>query len=462
MNSKHRPQSARRFGLLASVLAKVVFVGLLLGGGLPALAFNTIWDADTSLVVGVFNLVVLAGSKSDSLLVNPTNGTVRVVVTHPDTFTLRYPGPDAGALSNVVNSGSGTVSSCTPVGSNNDVTIAPTSGVTLDVTFTPASSPVCAAAVASGGGGGGSTYTTPFISLVAPGAGQALNAGGSFQILWSAGGTGLTVIRLTLSTDGGATFPTVIAASAYNGSQYYWTVPDLNSSQAVVKAEALGVSGTLATAQSQIFYIVGSTTVAVTPPPPPETAATTDTTVLPPAPTPTEPTDVTAAEAAAPAADPTSSGSYSPTAAVEATPTINVDKDLEPPPPEKPALCQSGSLIKGSRPSVYFCGKDGKRYVFPNERIFFTWYNNFSTVKTLADTVLAEIALGGNVTYKPGIRMIKIQTDPKTYAVARNGLLRWVKTEEAARRIYGDDWNKKIDDVPDAFFFNYKIGDPIE
>ena len=58
--------------------------------------------------------------------------------------------------------------------------------------------------------------------------------------------------------------------------------------------------------------------------------------------------------------------------------------------------------------------------------------------------------------------MVKITTDPKTYAVAGGEVLRWVKTEAVAVSLYGVDWNKKIDDVPDAFFINYTIGDSID
>ncbi|MFC1612495.1 hypothetical protein ACFL29_01455 [Patescibacteria group bacterium] len=121
----------------------------------------------------------------------------------------------------------------------------------------------------------------------------------------------------------------------------------------------------------------------------------------------------------------------------------------------------SGDLIKASLPAVYYYSADGKRYVFPNEKTYFTWYSNFLSVKTITDAQLAAIQIGGNVTYKPGLKMVKIQTDPKTYAVAGGEVLRWVKSEEVAKGLYGNDWNKKIEDVPDAFFINYSVGDPI-
>ncbi|MDF1496811.1 MAG: hypothetical protein P1P90_01995 [Patescibacteria group bacterium] len=121
----------------------------------------------------------------------------------------------------------------------------------------------------------------------------------------------------------------------------------------------------------------------------------------------------------------------------------------------------SGDLIKASTPAVYYYGADGKRYVFPTEKTFLSWYDNFDSVKTITDAELASLPIGGNVTYRPGVRMIKITTDPKTYAVGTNGILRHITSEEIAVALYGSDWNTKIDDIPDTFFVNYNIGDPI-
>lgn len=111
--------------------------------------------------------------------------------------------------------------------------------------------------------------------------------------------------------------------------------------------------------------------------------------------------------------------------------------------------------------AVYFLAKNGKRYVFPNDKIFFSWYNDFSTVKIVTPEQMASYTIGGNVTYRPGVRMVKITSDPKVYAVEKGGKLRWVKTEAAAVAIYGSNWNKMIDDLSDAFFVNYTMGNEI-
>lgn len=125
---------------------------------------------------------------------------------------------------------------------------------------------------------------------------------------------------------------------------------------------------------------------------------------------------------------------------------------------------QAGDLIRGETFSaVYYYGNDGFRYVFPNLNTYKTWYGeDFSSVVWVSDAQLAGIQIGGNVTYKPGSRMVKIDTDPRTYAVAANGTLRHVGSESVATSLYGSAWNTMIDDMPDAFFTNYTIGDAID
>lgn len=122
----------------------------------------------------------------------------------------------------------------------------------------------------------------------------------------------------------------------------------------------------------------------------------------------------------------------------------------------------SGQLIRGeSFPAVYYVGADGFRYVFPTDKTYFTWYSNFDDVIWITDTELGKMQIGGNVTYRPGVKMVKIQSDPKTYAVDQDGTLRHIATESVATSLYGSTWNTQIDDIPDAFFGNYTIGDPI-
>lgn len=125
------------------------------------------------------------------------------------------------------------------------------------------------------------------------------------------------------------------------------------------------------------------------------------------------------------------------------------------------ATLSAGDLIKASGPAVYYYAADGKRYVFPNEKTYFSWYQNFNSVKTITDAELAAIMIGGNVTERAGTKLVKITTDPKVYAVTNWGVLHWVESEAVAKGLFGDNWAQRVIDVPDAFFVNYTVGSSV-
>lgn len=111
--------------------------------------------------------------------------------------------------------------------------------------------------------------------------------------------------------------------------------------------------------------------------------------------------------------------------------------------------------------AVYYYALDGKRYVFPNEKVYFTWFRDFAKVQTIAIDQMSLIPIGGNVTYKPGSKLVKFQTDPKTYLVTKGGVLRWAQSEDVARAWFGQAWNTQVDDITEAFYVNYKFGQPV-
>jgi hypothetical protein len=123
------------------------------------------------------------------------------------------------------------------------------------------------------------------------------------------------------------------------------------------------------------------------------------------------------------------------------------------------AAAQAGDLIKmDGLSSVYYLGNDGKRYVFPSESVYFSWYQDFSSVVTIPASELQSYPLGANVTMRPGTKLVKITTDPSVYAVTPNGVLRKIQSESDAITLYGTNWAKMVVDVSDAFFTNYSVG----
>ena len=123
---------------------------------------------------------------------------------------------------------------------------------------------------------------------------------------------------------------------------------------------------------------------------------------------------------------------------------------------------QPGDLFKTSDiSSVYYLGTDNKRYVFPSESVYFSWYKDFNSVIDIPASELQSYPLGGNVVMRAGTKLVKITTDPSVYAVEPSGLLRQIKDEVQAKRLYGNNWARRVADIPDAFFVNYQVGEEL-
>jgi hypothetical protein len=124
----------------------------------------------------------------------------------------------------------------------------------------------------------------------------------------------------------------------------------------------------------------------------------------------------------------------------------------------------AGTLIKtADNSAVYYYAEDGKRYVFPNQATYDTWYmGDFSGVEVVSMSEMGDIQLGGNIPYRAGTRMIKLNNDPKVYTLEPGGVLRHVPSEAVAADLFGASWNTKIDDMPDSFFAStYTYGDAL-
>ncbi|MFA5318535.1 MAG: hypothetical protein WC323_03635 [Patescibacteria group bacterium] len=127
--------------------------------------------------------------------------------------------------------------------------------------------------------------------------------------------------------------------------------------------------------------------------------------------------------------------------------------------PQAQAAASAGDLIKmDGLSSVYYLAADGKRYVFPNESTYFSWYSDWSGVVTVSQSELEGYPLGKNITVRPGTKLVKITTNPTVYAVEPNGTLRSIVSEANAIALWGANWAKRVIDVPDSFFTNYITG----
>lgn len=102
----------------------------------------------------------------------------------------------------------------------------------------------------------------PVVALSSPAGGENWNVGDLHAITWSAtDNVGVSEIDLTYSTDGGATFPNVIASDVPNTGTYAWTVPSVLTGAARVRVIARDASGNVAADSSHTSFTTSGWTI---------------------------------------------------------------------------------------------------------------------------------------------------------------------------------------------------------
>ncbi|MFA6522260.1 MAG: S8 family peptidase [Patescibacteria group bacterium] len=139
-------------------------------------------------------------------------------------------------------------------------------------------------------------------------------------------------------------------------------------------------------------------------------------------------------------------------------------------PAEEPSLSASSIgttvLRNATSPSVYDVA-GGARRVFINAFAYFTYFDSFDAVGTVADTDLANYKLAGLVLPKPGTVLVKIQSVPTVYAIEANPsnayrpYLREILSETDAIAMYGAHWADYVIDIEPTFFSKFTMGTPI-
>ncbi len=122
-----------------------------------------------------------------------------------------------------------------------------------------------------------------------------------------------------------------------------------------------------------------------------------------------------------------------------------------------------GSWIKTQdSKTVYFLDKNNIRHSYPNQNIWESYFgNDFSSVKEISKETLSIYPLGRNVPYKSG-SLVKMPSTPKVYLVGENAIMQWLKTENTAKKLFGNLWNKIIKTLDESLFGDYVIGADID
>lgn len=117
-------------------------------------------------------------------------------------------------------------------------------------------------------------------------------------------------------------------------------------------------------------------------------------------------------------------------------------------------------------PDLYYVAADGKRYAFPfydypppeipDFDTHATWYPDRSEVITISRAELETYAIGGNVTMRPGIKLVGLASDFRVYVVMARGWLREI-SESQLLVLYGPSWRVHFVYIPEFYFINYQV-----
>ncbi len=105
-------------------------------------------------------------------------------------------------------------------------------------------------------------HVAPSVTVTSPVGGETWKAGSSHSVTWTAtDDVGVTVVDLAWSTDGGATYPDVIATGLANTGSFPWTVPDTPTGAARVRVTAHDAGGNLGVGSSAANFTIDRWTI---------------------------------------------------------------------------------------------------------------------------------------------------------------------------------------------------------
>ncbi|MBI2990313.1 MAG: hypothetical protein HYY51_03980 [Candidatus Magasanikbacteria bacterium] len=110
---------------------------------------------------------------------------------------------------------------------------------------------------------------------------------------------------------------------------------------------------------------------------------------------------------------------------------------------------------------MYLINAEMKRQYFPNTAVFYSWYADFSSVKTIPNTCIGTFKSGGGINFRPGSVLFKTVISPDVYAIGPGNKKLKIGSEQVAKDLYGDNWASLVQDMADVFDANYTLGTPL-
>ena len=117
----------------------------------------------------------------------------------------------------------------------------------------------------------------------------------------------------------------------------------------------------------------------------------------------------------------------------------------------------TGDLIRGSSPSIWQIGEDGKRHLFPDDFTFKSWSNQYEWVITANDEKIQRVPQGEPMLIYPGYAIVGFIGDPNLYSVRGVGVLQKLASFAQAQQKYGKNWRTRIHIYPKELKAQYRF-----
>ncbi len=271
----------------------------------------------------------------------------------------------------------------------------------------------------SSSGSGTPAAPTYEAAVTSPNGGEVLAPGTLVDITWTSGGTGIASnADLYLTLDGNSYIE--IAKNLPNNGVYSWLVPNVSTDLARIRVELTDLAEVLAVDASDSAFSISTSS---------------------------------ASENDTPTQAPISGQKGK-------SPVTGLEEDI--------SVVNVGDYVKSPFFStVYYIDSNMVRRPFMDATTYFTWQNSFGAVKIVTDATLPTLTIGAPMLPKAGVVLVKIESDPKTYALEHNPAnplspnLRWITSESIAISLYGADWADYVVDIEPTFFTKFGKGSDI-
>jgi len=120
-----------------------------------------------------------------------------------------------------------------------------------------------------------------------------------------------------------------------------------------------------------------------------------------------------------------------------------------------------GEVFKGEHYATVFILQDGQRRPYLDESSYYTWYRDFSNVRTVTDVTLTAYLIGSPVLPSPGRILVKLDSEPEVYLADSKNTLHHIMSEEDAKTLLGPAWDTFVYSLPSTVFKYYVIGESI-